>query len=195
MALVPILYLRLPQTPALQSRLGDLAAEQPNRANSIVVGRYWIVHLIRIGVGISQRNNWYIQAASLEYRSMLFLGIYHKDRPRQPAHVFDAAQQPLQSIHLILKVLSLFLRQSLKLSTLFTILQLAQVFDTLLNGLKVREHTAEPALIDIVLSARLSRLLDGLLSLFLGSNEENAVSIGYRAHYEVMGFVQASDGL
>ena len=88
-----------------------------------------------------------------------FLRIHDKDGARQAAHIADATEHALEPIQLILQVLRLFLGQPLELATLFARLQILHIPDAQLNGLEVRQHATEPALVDEELAATLAPLL------------------------------------
>src|SRR5579859_2743732 len=126
---------------------------------------------------------------------MFFTGVYDKQRRWQSAHVFDATQRPLQSIHLLFKMLRFFLWQALKFTTLFAALQVFQVADAYLNGLEIGEHPTEPALVHIKHPAALRFLLHCFLRLLFRANKEDALPLGSQSRDKFVGFVQATDGL
>src|SRR5579883_425132 len=171
------LALRLQLAASFDHSIGDLGAQQANRADSIIVRWNGIVHLIGVAVSIGQRDHRDLQAAGLQHGGALFACINNKDRVRQAAHIFNTAEGALQAVHIILKPLDLFLWQALEIATLAPGLKLAQIANTGLNGLEVGEHTTEPALIDVEHPAALRFFGHGLLGLLLCSYEENGAAL------------------
>src|SRR5262245_36533887 len=135
-----VLDLRLALAPALGGSLAHLLAEQPHRANGVVVGWDGVIHLIGITVSVGQGDNGDLQSARLQYGGVLLLRVYHEDGAWQATHVLDTAQQALQTLQLILQVLRLFLGQALEVATLSARLELAHVLDAFLDGLEVGKH-------------------------------------------------------
>ena len=92
------------------------------------------------------------------------------------------------------------LGQQFEIAVRFHLFDLAQTRDAALDGLEVREHAAEPALVDIVHVAALRFLLDGLLRLLLCADKKNRlIAFGDAAHEMISlfdllyGFLQVDD--
>ena len=76
-------------------------------------------------------------------------------------------------------------------------LELLDVFhasDALADGGEVRERAAEPALIDVILSARLGGFLDRFLRLLLAADEEHLAIARGDAAQEIGRFLKLLDG-
>ena len=87
------------------------------------------------------------------------------------------------------------LRQDVERAVLFHALKILQAADALLDRLIVRQHAAEPTLVDIE-HLRLRRLfLHGVLRLLLRADEENALALFRQATKEVVRLVNLAHGL
>src|SRR5690606_34854494 len=75
------------------------------------------------------------------------------------------------------------------------LVELAQAPDGLRDGFEVREHPAQPAVIDVVLAAALGRLRDGLLRLTLRPDEQHAAAAGDHIAHGLERTVQQENGL
>ena len=67
--------------------------------------------------------------------------------------------------------------------------------DARTNGHEVGEHAAEPALVDVRHIGALGCVLDSLLSLLLGADEQNLTALGADVLEEGIGLVSLDDGL
>ena len=72
--------------------------------------------------------------------------------------------------------------------------QLAQASNTGLDGFEVGQHAAQPTLVNIEHVAAGSFFLHSLLSLFLGTNEQNAFAGSSNLTDEVVSFVNLLHG-
>ncbi len=75
------------------------------------------------------------------------------------------------------------------------LLELLQALDRLLDGLKVRQHAAEPPRVDVEGSAALGLLADGVLGLLLRADEEHLPTLRGEVADEVVGVAEELDGL
>src|SRR4029079_10159780 len=73
--------------------------------------------------------------------------------------------------------------------------ELLEEGDPLLDRREVREHAAEPALVDERLAGAVRLLGDRLLGLLLRSDEEDVLPAGDRLADELQGRVEVLDGL
>ncbi len=88
-------------------------------------------------------------------------------------HVFDAAEEPFEPVHLVLQHRDFFLRKPLEIALKLHVLQLAQTRDPFLNRREVRERAAQPALVDEERSRALGLLAHDVLCLLLGTDEQD----------------------
>ena len=102
-----------------------------------------------------------------------FLGIDDENSSRQSLHVFDAAQVLFQLFQFSLHKDNFLLRILVSGAFFKHLFQFFQTVDTGLDGAEIGEHAAEPAFVDIELIAAGSFFLHGILSLLLGTYEEN----------------------
>src|SRR5579875_374740 len=98
-----------PRDEALRHRVCDHAGEQRDAADRIVVTRDRVVHLVRVAVRVQDGDDRDAELARLADRDVLLLGVHHPDRARDPRHVPDTAEGPLQLVALALEVQQLLL--------------------------------------------------------------------------------------
>src|SRR4029077_17930912 len=77
-------------------RVGDLAGEQPDGAQRIVVARDDEVDFVGIAVGVDDADDRDLELARLVDGNLFLAGVDHEDRVGQPAHVADAFQVLLE---------------------------------------------------------------------------------------------------
>ncbi len=110
-------------------------------------------------------------------------------------HLLDTADILLKLLLLFLQEHDFLLGKGIKSAVLSHLLNLLETGNPGLDGLEVRQHTAEPALVDIVHTAALSLFLDGLLGLLLRAYEENGSALGNDVEDGVVGVVNHAYGL
>ena len=93
------------------------------------------------------------------------------------------------------KNLNFLLRQNFKRAVFFHTLEFLQTRDALLNRLEVRQHAAEPALIDIKLPRTRRFLANRILCLLLRTDKENALSCCCNAAKKIIRCIDLADGL
>src|SRR5699024_7352585 len=120
--------------------------------------------------GVDDADDLDAELLGLTDGEVLLLRVDDPDGRRGALHIADAAEGLLQLVLLAAKDEQLLLRVRGACHVvevdLFEFLQAAQ---TPGDGLEVREHTAEPTLVDVGLAHALGLFGDGFLSLLLGS--------------------------
>ena len=87
------------------------------------------------------------------------------------------------------------LRQDVKRAILFHALKILQAANALLDRLIVRQHAAEPTLVDIEHLSLRRLFLHSVLRLLLRADEENALALFRQAAKEVVRLVNLAHGL
>src|SRR6185503_4502564 len=105
---------------------------------------------------------------------LFFLDVDDEDTIGKAIHRLDAGEVLVQTLALAIKLDALLLGHLLVTTISLHALEILESFDRLLDRLKVCKQTAEPSLIDVVLTALLGFLADGVLRLSLGADEENS---------------------
>ena len=111
------------------------------------------------------------------YADTLLLRINDEDRVRKLLHIADTAKVLLELLKLLLELKDFLLRQDFKCSVFCHGLDFLHACDTALDRLEVRQHTAEPSLIDVIHAAALSFRTDRVLRLLLCSHEEDLAAV------------------
>ena len=76
---------------ALDRRLGDERAEQPDRADRVVVGRDDEVELVGVDVRVAGADDRDLELVRLGHRDPLAVRVDDEDRPGQALHLAHAA--------------------------------------------------------------------------------------------------------
>src|SRR5216117_3124317 len=169
---------------ALQDRIGDPARIQPNRPARVVVARNDIGDSIWRVIGIDDPDNGDAELFRLGDCPFLVADVDHEQGIGPVVQGLDSPETALQLGELALKVQGLFLRQLLHASVLDHHLHFLESLDRLADGLEVREHPAEPAVIDEGRGAALGLLADDLARLTLGSDEQEGALVGGKLAHE-----------
>ena len=93
-----------------------MRADQPNRANSIIVTRNGPVDEGRVTVSVGKGDNRNPCSACLSNSDVLAPNVYNKKCARQGSHLFDATKIAIHLLHKRVQFEGLFLREALKLS-------------------------------------------------------------------------------
>ena len=164
-------------------------------ADGVVVGRDDVVELIGVDVGVARADDRDLELVRLGHGDPLAMGVDDEDRAGQALHLAHAADGALELDHLLGQLRGFLLGHALEVAGLLARLELLEEADALLDGREVREHAAEPALLDVghVGARRLGD--DRLLGLLLGPDEQDLVAAGDGLADGLEGDVQALDGL
>src|SRR5438552_1503628 len=168
---------------ALQDRIGDPARVQPYRPARVVVARDNVGNSVWRVIGIDDPDNGHTELFRLGDGPSLVTDVAHEQGIGPVVQRLDASEAALPLGELALKVQGLFFRQLLHAAVLDHHLHLLEALDRLADGLEVREHPAQPAVIDKGGAATLGLLADYLARLTLGSDEQKSAFVrGKLAH-------------
>src|SRR5262249_38478098 len=103
--------------------------------------------------------------------------------------VADAAEVPLELREVAGDLESFLLRHLLRIARLHELFERAELRHARVNGLEVRERAAQPAVVHVGHAAAGRFLLDRLLGLLLGANEQHGAAFLHRAPDEAIGGV------
>ena len=157
--------------------IGHHPGEQPDGADRVVVAGDRVVDLVRVAVGVEDPDDRDVQLARLLDGEVLFLRVDDPDRGRRTGHLADATERALELVALPLHLQELLLRAAASGHVVeVDLVELLEAVDPLVDRLEVREHAAQPALVD-VRHADAGRLLgDGFLRLLLGADEHDGAA-------------------
>src|SRR4029453_18030 len=120
----------------------------------------------------------------------------HEQRVRQPRHLLDPVERLLVLRDRAVEPRQILLRQLLDLLLVTDGAELLlEALDRLPHGAEVREHAAEPAVVDVELARALRFALHDLLGLPLGRDEQDLAAGRNRLAQEVEARVQPAHGL
>ncbi len=109
---------------------------------------------------------------------MLGIDIDHEDCVRNPVEIPYAAEVRLELGELSPQTQPLLLGAGVHLAGGLHVFQLAHVVDPLLDRLEVREHAAQPPVVDVGHVRPLRRIRDRRLGLLLGTDEHDQAPLG-----------------
>ena len=110
-------------------------------------------------------------------------------------HLAHAADRQRELVHLLGQLGGFLLRHPLEVAGLLAGLELLEQRDPLLDRREVREHAAEPALVDERLAGPGRLLGDRLLGLLLRADEQDVLAVGDGVADEVERRLEVLDGL
>src|SRR5689334_6877084 len=187
--------LLLGEDAALLDGVGDDAAHERGGADGVVVAGDHVVDDVRVAVGVDHGDDRDAETVGLGHRDVLLLGVDHEDGVRQLLEVADAAEVALELREVARDLQGFFLRHLRRLARLDQTLQLAQLRDPRVDSLEVRERPAQPAVVDVRLAAALGLLLNRLLRLLLGPDEQDRPAVLDGAADEPVGGVDPLERL
>jgi hypothetical protein len=174
------------------TRVGDDAGQQRARADRVVVAGDDVVDDVGVAVGVDDGDDRDAEAVGLLDGDVLLDGVDDPDRGRQ----------------LVMVRMPPRLRSSLSYSrsswrppswggapssVLLHPLELVEAGETGLDRLEVREHPAEPAVVHVRHADAQRLLLDGLLGLALGADEQHGAALGDGVADEAVGLLEQTD--
>src|ERR1700690_3796735 len=111
-------------------------------------------------------------------RDVLVADVDHEQRVGQGLHQPDAAEAALQLDHLAAQLGRLLLAALVERAGGGHVLQLAEALDRRPDGLEIREHSAEPALVHVRHLGPQRLLLDRVARRALGADEQHRAAVG-----------------
>ena len=172
---------------------GQVAVKRDSTGSVVVAGDR-IGNPVRVGVRIDHRDNRYFELLGLSDRNVFLVRIDDDQNVRQSAHVLDATQSAIELVAFAGEVEQLLLGQAQALlGQLF--FKLVQALDRIGDGLPVRQHAAQPAVIDVMLAAALGGVLHDIAGLPLGADEQDAPAAGHHPAHRRQRLVQQGNGL
>src|SRR6185312_7521783 len=172
---------------ALEYRVRDPRGVELDGAHGVVVARDDVVDAIGRAIGVDDGDHGNAELPGLVDRDLLVAHVDHEHGIRERVHVLDPAEAPLELFHLAAQLGRLFLATLLQSPGGSQLSDLPEPLDGLADGLEVREHAAQPALVHERLAGPLGLLLDRLTRGALGADEEDRAPVGDHALDEVRG--------
>src|SRR5574341_495461 len=162
----------------LEHRVGDAARVQTDRPARIVVAGNDVADAVGRVIRVDHADHRDAQLHRLGNGALLVADVDDEQRVRQAAEILDAAERALQLAQLALQAERLLLRHRVERAVLRHLLHFLQPLDGLLDGLEVRQHAAEPAMVDERHAAAQRLFAHDVARLALGADEKYAAAIG-----------------
>src|SRR5581483_1851154 len=176
-------------------RVHELREHDLHGANGVVVARDDDVDLRRVRVGVDDADRRDAHLEAFLEGDVLAVRVDDDDGRGEPVHLADALEVPEELALLAVEARDHLLRVARVLFRRLERLDLLEALEPAADRLVVRERAAEPALRDVVLPDARRLVLDELLELRLGADDEDLVAGGDDALEEVRRPDQALDGL
>ena len=136
-----------------------------------------------------------LELVRLGHRDPLAVRVDDEDGARHALHLAHPADRQRELGHLVGELRGFLLRHPLEVAGLLARLELLEEGDPLLDRREVRQHAAEPALVDVRLAGAGRLLGDRLLGLLLRPDEQDVLAAGDRLAHEIERRVEVLDGL
>src|SRR5829696_6726909 len=163
---------------AVGDRVGDHPGEQRDRSDRVVVAGDLVVDLVRVAVGVEDRDHRDAQLVRLADGDVLLLGVDDPHRARDPGHVPDAAEGLRELVLLAAQDQQLLLGHARAGHVVeVELLELLEALQPPVDGLEVGEHAAQPALVHVRHPDPGRLLGDRLLGLLLGADEHHRAAV------------------
>jgi hypothetical protein len=154
-------------------RIRDQAHDQIAGAHGVIVPGNYVRRFVGVAVRVDQRDHREAEPLGLTDCELLLSEIDDEDGGRLPTHVGDTTEVRLELLQLALHGDPLLGGQEIELPFLLETPQLVQVADALGDGAPVRQQATQPAVVDERHADAPRMLLDGVLRLLLGADEED----------------------
>ena len=156
-----------------QDRIRDGGSEQPHRSQRIVVSRNHEFDVVRIAVGVHHGDHWNPQLGSFLDGDDLPVRVHHEDDVGEPLHVLDAAQILVQLLAFPLQPGHFLLGQLVVKAVDPFFFQILVTPDAVPDSREIGQKATEPTVVDVVGLTSARFLLDRVLSLSLGADEQH----------------------
>src|SRR5882724_1600317 len=170
--------------------VGDLAREQLERADGVVVAGDRVVDEIGVAVRVDDGDDRDLELARLGDGDVLLDDVDDEDGARQLRHALDAAEGPLELLALARDPEDLLLRHALEGAVGRHLLDGVQAVDRALDGVEVRERAAQPAVRHAELAAAQRLVAHDLLGLLLRADEQHRAARRDGLDEEVVGALE-----
>ena len=168
---------------------GEIAIQRDGAAG-IVIARNDVADAVWIAIGVDDGGDRNAEPLRFFDRNVFLVGVDDKDEIRKTAHVFDAAERPVELVALALERQPLLLGIALGLVRAEHFLERAQPLDRIRYGFPVGQGAAKPARIDVVLRRALGRFGDRVLRLAFGADKQDAAAFRDRIADRLQGAMQ-----
>ena len=122
-------------------------------------------------IRINHRNYGNIEPICFCHRNIFLANVNDKKHIGQTVHISDAREIFHQTLVLTVKLQTLFFCQHLETTIFFHSFDVFHFLHRFLHGLKICHQTAQPAIIDIKLSATLRLFFNRVLGLTFGADK------------------------
>ena len=167
-----------PQVSAFDAGVGNARGDELDGANGVVVPGDRIRDMVGIAVAVEDRDDRNLQPGGFLHGDLLDSRVEHEDGAGKATHVLDAGQEFLEFDDFFLHSADFFFRQTVLAGIGEHAFQLLHLVDAAPDGLEVRQHAAEPALIHVKHVGAQGFFLEDFRRLPLGSDKQDRLPGG-----------------
>ncbi len=154
----------------------ELLKNDADGTDGVVVGCDGILHAIRVGIAVHQRDDRNVQAVRLVDGDGFTRAVHDDDGIRQSFEIADALEVALQLGPLATQAGEFLLGHGLDIGEIGEFFEIIQTGHALADGGHVGERAAQPAVIHIKLATGLGGFFHGVLRLAFAAYEEDALA-------------------
>ncbi len=169
---------------ALLDGICDHSAHERPSPDGVVIARDHVLDEVWVTVGVDNSHDRDPELVGLGNRNVFLLGIDDEHGIREPCHVADSAEVAGQLFQLSGQNERFLLRHRLEVASNLHSLVLLHLLDATGDGAEVRQHSAEPALIDVGHAALIGITGNRVLRLLLGAYREHRATRCHQITYE-----------
>src|SRR5262249_45487894 len=151
-----------------------------------------VINAVWITVGIHDANGRDANLLGFLDGDDFALLVDDEQNIRLTAHVLDTAKRLVEFEQLAVKNGQFFFRAAIELTAVFHLFQLFEPVDAQANGLKISEHSTQPASIDKEAATALRLFFNNLGRLFFGTYENYVLPFGSGLPNEIAGAIKRS---
>ncbi len=189
------LFLLLEVGGALGDDVGDRLDDQLAGLERVVVARHDDVDAVGVAVGVDEADDRDAKALGLLHGDGLSLEVDDEDGVRQAGERLGTTEVAAELGEVGLGGETLTRREQLELALGLVALEVVEALDAALDGAEVREEAAEPAVLHVRHAGASGVLLDGVLGLLLGADEEDLAAAVRERRGELLRVEQGLLGL
>lgn len=172
----------------------ELLKNNADGTDGVVVGRDGILHAIRVGIAVHQRDDRNVQAVRFIDGDGFTRAVHDDDGIRQSFEIADALEVALQLAPLAAQAGEFLFGHGLDIGELGEFFEIIQTGHALADGSHVSKRAAQPAMVNIKLATGLGGFLYGILRLALAADEKDALASAGDVTQEIGGNFNLLEG-
>ncbi len=180
---------------AFNDSISDLANQQLDGADGVIIGGDHIINHTGIAVGVNQCNHRDSLQVGFMHGSVFAHGINNKNQVRNTFEGAHTREAGLKFLDAASDEQTFFFGQSVNITGFDHFFESIKFRNTNQHGRPVGQHTAQPAFGHVGHAAADGFFSDGFLCLAFGADEHDHAALGDSVTNQVVGAIQKLDSL